>query len=166
MTLKVYQVAPAPAGTAAWIERLLVPVVEAARLELAPPIEFRSTGRWRGWSAARSMARDGRVALSNLMLFRSSLELVDISTPSACWCAWRRRSSLRDSRLTNLTRRTLSMRSHLPEPFVFVDGSPCREGCGHRSLCSLSMLIRSVLAFGSAPLRLPLSSLHPPGTGY
>ena len=78
MTSKVYQVAPAPAGTAAWIERLIAPVVEAARLELAPPIEFRSTGRWRGWSAARSMSPDGRVALSNLMLFRSSRELIDV----------------------------------------------------------------------------------------
>ena len=66
MTLKVYQVALAPAGTAAWIQRLLAPVIEAARLDLAPPIELRTTGRWEGWSAARSMAPDGRVALSNL----------------------------------------------------------------------------------------------------
>ena len=36
MTLKVYQVALAPAGTAAWIQRLLAPVIEAARLDLAP----------------------------------------------------------------------------------------------------------------------------------
>ncbi len=78
MTLKVYQVAPAPAGTAAWVERLLAPVIEAARLDRAPPLEFRLTGRWRGWSAPRSMAPDGRVALSNLMLFRSRLELVDV----------------------------------------------------------------------------------------
>ena len=78
MTLKVYQVALAPAGTAAWIQRLLAPVIEAARLDLAPPIELRTTGRWEGWSAARSMAPDGRVALSNLMLFRSSRELIDV----------------------------------------------------------------------------------------
>ena len=78
MTLKVYHVAPAPAATAQWVQRLLAQAIGAARLDRAPPVELRSTGRWRGWSAPRNMTPDGRVALSTLMLFRSSRELVDI----------------------------------------------------------------------------------------
>lgn len=78
MTLKVYHVAPAPAATAQWVQRLLAQAIGAARLDRAPPVELRSTGRWRGWSAPRNMTPDGRVVLSTLMLFRSSRELVDI----------------------------------------------------------------------------------------
>ena len=80
MNLKVYQVAPAPTGTAQWLGRLLRPVIVAVKFEHgAPPLELRQTGRlWRGWSMPRDMAPDGRVALSKLMLFRSTRELVDV----------------------------------------------------------------------------------------
>jgi|GEM_PF-2804087 len=79
MNLKVYQVTAAPTGTTQWLGRLLRPVIEAVKFEHgASPLELRQTGKWRGWSMPRDMAPDGRVVLSNLMLFRSTRELVDV----------------------------------------------------------------------------------------
>jgi len=73
MNLKVYQVAPAPDRTSQWMSRLLQPVIEAAKFENGPPsLELRQAGQWSGWAAPRDMAPDGRVSLSNLVLFQSA----------------------------------------------------------------------------------------------
>ena len=63
--LKVYQVAPAPPPTAAWLGELLRVPIAAARFKSPPPVEVRPTGVWGGWSAPRTSALDGRIALSN-----------------------------------------------------------------------------------------------------
>lgn len=73
MNLKVYQVAPAPDRMSQWMGRLLQPVIEAAKFENGPPsLELRQAGQWSGWAAPRDMAPDGRVSLSNLVLFQSA----------------------------------------------------------------------------------------------
>ena len=46
--LKVFQVAPAPARTAQFLQRVLHPVIEAVGFDVAPPLEFRPTGDYGG----------------------------------------------------------------------------------------------------------------------
>lgn len=80
MNLTVYQVAPAPLGTAQWLNRILQPVIDSLRFERgAPPLELNPTGRWcRGWSLPRHMAPDGGVVLSKMMLFQSPRDIADV----------------------------------------------------------------------------------------
>lgn len=78
MSLQVYRVAPAPDHTAQWLRRLLQPV-DAVRFERTPPpLEIRPTGQWAGWAAPRDMSPDGRVSLSNLVLFQSGRRICDV----------------------------------------------------------------------------------------
>ena len=61
------------------MRRLLQPVTEAARFERPPPpLELRPAGQWAGWAAARDVAPDGRVSISNLVLFQSVRRIRDV----------------------------------------------------------------------------------------
>ncbi|MEP7295749.1 MAG: hypothetical protein ABI702_06125 [Burkholderiales bacterium] len=54
-------------------------MTEAARFERPPPpLELRPAGQWAGWAAARDVAPDGRVSISNLVLFQSDRRIRDV----------------------------------------------------------------------------------------
>ena len=76
--LKVFQGAPAPPTTSQFLKRVLGPVIVADQFQEAPPLELRPTGVWSGWAAAQNMAPDGRVSLSNLLVFSSASKIVDV----------------------------------------------------------------------------------------
>lgn len=66
--IAVHQTRPAgPAGR--WLQRILEPVAEACKFNAPPPLEIRPTGAWRGWSEPKSYAPDGRICVSNQIVF-------------------------------------------------------------------------------------------------
>jgi hypothetical protein len=77
MNLQVVQVRPAPAALASWLQRLLLPVCEIARLQPFA-CELRPTGLWAGWSAGSDSAPDFRVCLSNRVVLYTSAFLVQV----------------------------------------------------------------------------------------
>ena len=76
-SISVYFTERAPAARARWLQNLLSPVVEACRFELVPPMEVRPTGRWGGWKASQDSAPDGRVCVSNKLIFWTRDQLVE-----------------------------------------------------------------------------------------
>lgn len=78
-TLLAYQVVPAKAAVASWLQHVLDPVIAACRFSSPPPIELRPTGStWRGWCESFDMAPDGRVCLSGRARFWSRHELIAV----------------------------------------------------------------------------------------
>jgi len=77
MNLQVVQVRPAPAALASWLQRLLLPVCEIARLQPFT-FELRPTGLWAGWSMGSDSSPDYRVCLSNRVVLYSSASLVQV----------------------------------------------------------------------------------------
>ena len=78
-TLLAYQVVPAKAAVASWLQHVLGPVVAACRFSSPPPVELRPTGStWRGWCESFDMAPDGRVCLSGRARFWSRRELIAV----------------------------------------------------------------------------------------
>ena len=75
-SLSVYFAERAPAARALWLQNLLSPVVEACRFEQVPPLEVRPTGRWGGWKESKDSAPDGRVCISNKLIFWTSENLI------------------------------------------------------------------------------------------
>ena len=68
-----------PAGAAGrWLQKILEPVAEACRFDNPPPIEIRPTGDWRGWCEPTSYAADGRICLSNRIIFWSKQSIISI----------------------------------------------------------------------------------------
>ena len=53
---------------AAWLQRILQPAIEAAKLPTIP-VEIRPTGRWGGWSGDLSCTPDRRICLTNQIVF-------------------------------------------------------------------------------------------------
>lgn len=64
--------------TAAWVARVLSPVVLACRFDTPPPVELRPTGRAGGYCQLRSVAPDGRVAISKQVCFWSDSSFADV----------------------------------------------------------------------------------------
>ena len=73
--LPIYSCQAAPAH---WLQRLLQPVLEAARFNRAVPVEVRQTGAWSGWCAGRDGAPDGRVSLTNRITFFTPENIVSV----------------------------------------------------------------------------------------
>lgn len=74
----VYTVQPAPALVAGWLQRLLSPVNEILKSQPFP-IELRPLGAWGGLSTGITLLnRDGRIQISNKMVFRSKAQLVHL----------------------------------------------------------------------------------------
>ena len=82
--LKVYQVVPAPPPTAAWLGELLRVPIAAARFKSPPPLEIRPTGALGGWSAPRTSAPDGRIALSNRVVMWIPRSIIAIYLHESC----------------------------------------------------------------------------------
>ena len=78
LPLLAYEVVPAKAAVASWLQQVLDPVIAACRFRSPPPIELRSTGDWRGWCASTGMATDGRVSLSGRARFWPRRELIEV----------------------------------------------------------------------------------------
>ena len=76
--LPIYCCQAAPAPLAGWLQRVLQPVVEAARFKRAVPVEVRPTGAWSGWCAGLDGAPDGRVSLSNRITFFTPEKIVSV----------------------------------------------------------------------------------------
>ena len=74
----LYTVVRCNGGPAVWLQRLLGPVVAAARFERAPPLELRPTGHWSGFCAALDYSPDGRVSVSGRATLRPQSALVEI----------------------------------------------------------------------------------------
>lgn len=74
----VYSVQPAPALVARWLQRLLSPVNEILKSQPFP-IELRPLGAWGGVSTGVTLLnRDGRIQISNKMIFCSKAQLVHL----------------------------------------------------------------------------------------
>ena len=74
--LSVYFTERAPAARALWLHNLFSPVVEACQFEQVPPLEVRPTGRWGGWKEPKDNAPDGRVSVSNKLIFWTCEQLL------------------------------------------------------------------------------------------
>ena len=68
----------APSMTAAWVARVLSPVVLACRFDKPPPVELRPTGRAGGYCQSSLLAPDGRVAISKQVCFWSDSSFADV----------------------------------------------------------------------------------------
>lgn len=73
-----YVAQTAPSMTAAWVARVVSPVVLACRFDKPPPVELRPTGRAGGYCQLRSVAPDGRVAISKQVCFWSDSDFADV----------------------------------------------------------------------------------------
>ena len=73
-----YVAQTAQSMTAAWVARVLSPVVLACRFDTPPPVELRPTGRAGGYCQLRSVAPDGRVAISKQVCFWSDSSFADV----------------------------------------------------------------------------------------
>lgn len=76
--LQIYSTQAAPAPLASWLQRVLLPVVQACRFELGMPIEVRLTGQWSGWCSNRQSAPDRRIAMSNRICFWTDENIVSV----------------------------------------------------------------------------------------
>lgn len=78
MSFNVYTVQTAPAPVAAWLQNLLGPVNSILRVDPVP-LELRPLGPWGGQAhGVTTMNPDGRIQISNKMLFCSKAQLVQI----------------------------------------------------------------------------------------
>ena len=73
-----YSTQAAAPHTAAWVSRVLGPVIKACRFDSPPPVELRPTGRAAGYCQPGFVAPDGRVAISKLVCFWSDSDFVDV----------------------------------------------------------------------------------------
>ncbi len=76
--LPIYCAQAAPAPLAAWLQRLLQPVLQACRFERGLPVEVRPTGAWGGWCPERQSAPDRRVVLSNRICFWTAENIISV----------------------------------------------------------------------------------------
>lgn len=76
--LAIYSTQSAPAPLARWLQGLLQPVLLACYFERGLPLEVRPTGSWAGWCASPNEARDGRVSLSNQIVFWTNENIVSV----------------------------------------------------------------------------------------
>lgn len=74
--LPIYQTRVAQPALSGWLQRLLLPVLEACRFQRPPPLEIRPTGRWGGWCSDLESAHNGRVVLSSNICFWTSENIV------------------------------------------------------------------------------------------
>jgi hypothetical protein len=77
-TLPVFATLPAPSMTAAWLRARLDPVVEACGFAKPVPLELRATGKFRGWCGDKNYYRDGRVCITNQVLFWRPDQLLEV----------------------------------------------------------------------------------------
>lgn len=76
--LDVFLTERAPAARAQWLQRLLVPVVQACRFKKLVPVEIRPTGRFGGWSSDLDHAPNGRVVLSSHVSFWTAERIISV----------------------------------------------------------------------------------------
>ena len=81
--LAVFETRPAAQPLAAWLQRMLLPVCAAVRLQPLP-LEIRPTGRWAGWAQHGDYAPDGRVILSSKIVFWTNESIISIYLHEAC----------------------------------------------------------------------------------
>jgi hypothetical protein len=77
-TLAVYQTLRAPRPTAAWLRARLQPVILACKFAQPIPLELRPTGKFRGWADRKDYQRDGRVCITNQVVFWRPDQLLEV----------------------------------------------------------------------------------------